>query len=87
MVLVSTGLVKALPQATASHPTLIVSGAELDPKLRSGTGFNTVCNRHRPTQRHLTIPTNTNHPLFLIELTNHLVPDMVDALQLPKIGY
>ena len=26
MVLVSTGLVKALPQATASHPTLIVSG-------------------------------------------------------------
>jgi hypothetical protein len=34
MVLVSTGLVKALPQATASHPTLIVSGDRSDQEIQ-----------------------------------------------------
>jgi hypothetical protein len=69
MVLESTGLVKALPQLTASRPTPVVSGA---PPADS-TPFNQTDEHKSPSHLDLT------H-------TNHLVPDMVDALQLPRIG-
>jgi hypothetical protein len=42
MVLESTGLVKALPQVTASRPTPVVSGASQPSNIRTLSSFNTT---------------------------------------------
>lgn len=57
MALVSTGLVKALPQATASHPTLIVSGArhrtDQDPNSTPSVTAGSITISENTKRRHL----------------------------------
>jgi hypothetical protein len=51
MVLESTGLVKALPQVTASRPTPVVSGvAEHQPAEKAATASTPTTHNERPTR-------------------------------------